>query len=167
MVQTFKSDFFHGLSETDIAEVLMYFEEAEFLKDTMLMNEGEKGAEMVLIMTGRVSVKVQGHYVKSFGAGTIVGEISLIDNGERTASIHALTDVAVLKLITANWLRLQHEQPTIAARLNFNLNCIMAKKFRSTVGMVRQLHAEVHSLEDKLGDVSFKRFKKILTKPLF
>jgi len=167
MGQTFKSDFFHGLSEADIATVLMYFEEAEFLKDTMLMTEGVAGDEMMLIMTGRVSVKVQGYYVKSFGAGTIMGEISLIDNGARTASIFALTDVAVLKLTTTSWLRLQNEQPKIFAKLNFNLNCIMAQKFRSTVQMIHQLHAEVHKLEAKLGDVSFKKFKQILTKPLF
>ncbi|HCC22904.1 TPA: hypothetical protein DF272_01860 [Candidatus Falkowbacteria bacterium] len=167
MPDLMESAFLHGLNEQEVFDLLQFFEVRHFLKGAVLLTEGVVGEEMLLIVSGRVSVKFEGHYIKSFGMGSVMGEISLIDHGERTASVIAETDVEVRTLSTSAWLRLRQERPDLASRISFNLNCIIAQKFRSSYARMKDLHREVHKLEAKLDSGSLKRIKKILTRDLF
>jgi uncharacterized Zn-binding protein involved in type VI secretion len=58
-----------------------------------LMTQGEPGDQFVVIASGEIEVIVDGQPIHRLGPGAGVGEIALLRNGPRTATVIALTDV--------------------------------------------------------------------------
>jgi Cyclic nucleotide-binding domain len=58
-----------------------------------LMEQGEEGQELFLILDGIVDVEVDGEEVAELGPGTLLGEMALLEGGKRTASVYATTPV--------------------------------------------------------------------------
>ena len=63
-----------------------------------LMREGDPGHEYLLIDTGSVEVTQGGRVVRTMGAGEGVGEIALLHDVPRTASVRALGPVGAFSL---------------------------------------------------------------------
>ncbi|MEM9520527.1 MAG: cyclic nucleotide-binding domain-containing protein [Actinomycetota bacterium] len=62
------------------------------------ITEGSKGAAFFLIMEGQAEVTKGGSRVAVVGSGEFVGEIALLSNSPRTASVTALSDCVVFAL---------------------------------------------------------------------
>jgi CRP-like cAMP-binding protein len=62
------------------------------------MREGEPGHEYVLIDTGEVEVSRAGRSVRVLGGGDGVGEIALMQDVPRTASVRAVGPVTAFSL---------------------------------------------------------------------
>jgi CRP-like cAMP-binding protein len=60
-----------------------------------LMQEGEPGAELFLLLDGVVDVEVNGDRVAEVGPGALLGERALLEGGKRTATVWAKTPVRV------------------------------------------------------------------------
>ena len=58
-----------------------------------LITQGEAGQELFLILDGIVDVEVDGEEVAELGPGALIGELALLEGGERTASVYATTPV--------------------------------------------------------------------------
>ena len=71
-----------------------------------LIRQGEPLRELLLILSGHVSVRVNGRQVAELGTGEILGEMALIDSSPPAATVVALDEVFVLSLAT----RLLHER---------------------------------------------------------
>ena len=59
----------------------------------VLAGEGRVGHEFVVIVEGTAKVMVGGQQVASLGPGDFFGEVALLDNGPRTATVIAETDL--------------------------------------------------------------------------
>ena len=60
-----------------------------------LMQEGEPGDELFLLLDGVVDVEVNGDRVAEVGPGALLGERALLEGGKRTATVWAKTPVRV------------------------------------------------------------------------
>ena len=72
-----------------------------FLKNEVLINEGETGSEILLLEKGIVDVLIKGGKVNSIDASVskdFVGEVGAILGTPRTATLVAATDVVALFL---------------------------------------------------------------------
>ena len=76
-----------------------------------LMREGEPGDEYVLIDRGDVEVSQAGRALRTLGSGSGVGEIALIHDVPRTASVSALGDVQGFSLDRDAFLEAVTGQP--------------------------------------------------------
>ena len=61
-----------------------------------LVEQGDEGRELFLILDGIVDVEVDGEEVAELGPGTLLGEMALLEGGKRTASVYATTQVRVV-----------------------------------------------------------------------
>jgi Cyclic nucleotide-binding domain len=61
-----------------------------------LMQQGEEGRELFLLLDGIVDVEVDGDEVAEIGPGALLGERALLEGGKRTASVWATTPVRVV-----------------------------------------------------------------------
>jgi Cyclic nucleotide-binding domain len=71
---------------------------------TRIVGQGEPGARFFVIAAGRVRVDIDGAAVRELGAGDWFGEIALLRDVPRTASVTALTDVTLWGLDRESFL---------------------------------------------------------------
>ncbi len=64
-------------------------------KGRTLINEGDEGHEVFLVLDGVVSVEVKGDELGQLGPGAVLGERALIEGGRRTATVRAVTPCRV------------------------------------------------------------------------
>ncbi|MEX1045933.1 MAG: cyclic nucleotide-binding domain-containing protein [Actinomycetota bacterium] len=64
-------------------------------KDDTLVEQGEEGDELFLLFDGVMRVEVDGEPVTEFGPGAILGEMAIVGEGKRTATLRAVTDCRI------------------------------------------------------------------------
>ena len=88
------------------------------------MRQGESGENAFIIEDGRVEITVESdgkkHVVGTRGEGAMLGEMSLIDNAPRTATVTALEDCTVLE-ITKNDFTRRLEQTDAVLRMTIQV----------------------------------------------
>ena len=93
-----------------MSELKSHLETVQFSQGTCLMREGSPGDACYLIVSGEVRVEVErpdfdSNGVASFmGPGAVCGELGLLDDSPRSASVYAHTDV-VARCLSADALR--------------------------------------------------------------
>jgi hypothetical protein len=63
--------------------------------DQTLVDQGEPGTELFLLLDGVLSVEVDGKPLAEVGPGAILGERALLEGGARTATLRAMTPIRV------------------------------------------------------------------------
>ena len=84
---------FSGLDRRELERIADAFKERRYGAGETMASEGQKGVGFFVIAEGTASVSVGGEPRGSLGPGDHFGEIALIDEGARTATIVAETDL--------------------------------------------------------------------------
>ncbi len=91
-----------------------------FLKDEVLISEGETGSEILLLEKGIVDVVIRGKKVNSIDASVtqdFIGEVGAILGMPRTATLIAATDGVVLSLPKIQLEAVLQKAPTLGLKL--------------------------------------------------
>ena len=83
---------------------------------SLIVDQGQTGREAFVVLAGTVIVKRNGKKVASFGPGTIVGELSLLDHGPRTATVICETDCTLLLLSQRTFLGVRRRRAGAGAQ---------------------------------------------------
>ena len=89
---------FAGLPDAALARIDGHMVEIEVEDGATLIRENERGREAFIVAEGIAEVRVGGVAVSSVAAGDLIGEVSLLDNGPRTATVVALTPLRLYVL---------------------------------------------------------------------
>jgi CRP-like cAMP-binding protein len=84
---------FSGLESRDLERIADTFKERKYSAGDTIAGEGQGGAGFFVIAEGTAKVTVQGEDRSTLGPGDYFGEIALIDEGARTATVTAETDM--------------------------------------------------------------------------
>ncbi|MFH0934989.1 MAG: cyclic nucleotide-binding domain-containing protein [Pseudomonadota bacterium] len=79
-----------------------------------LFNEGEHGDLMYVVMSGTVMIVINNKVVEAAEAGAIVGEMAMVDDGARSATVIAKTDSALLPIDRKRFNFLVQQTPNFA-----------------------------------------------------
>ena len=112
-----KVGLFHACSKAELGRIAAAADELALPAGAVLMREGERGREFVVIVEGTVEVLKDGAPIRTMGPGDFAGEIALVANVPRTATVVATTPVRVLVLSDRAFARLIHETPSIASKV--------------------------------------------------
>jgi len=82
--------------------------------DTNIMREGQTGAFMYVVKSGRVAIAIRGNVVEVVQPGGIFGEMALVDQSPRTASAATLTESELLQVDRPSLLAAVKAQPAFA-----------------------------------------------------
>jgi len=121
-------DLFASLDDKEAAKVAQLFKDRSYGAGDVIAEEGKHGVGFFVIESGTAKVTEHGEERKSLGPGAYFGEIALIDDGARTATVTAETDVAAHVLVAWDFRPLVKEDADLAWGLLEGL----AKLLRST-----------------------------------
>jgi CRP/FNR family transcriptional regulator len=100
---------FQELTDKELQSVAKYVREETFNPGDEIVTQGDSGGPFYMIVDGRANAIVDGRSRGTIGPGQAFGEISLLDSGERSATIRAETQVHALAITSWNFLSLLEE----------------------------------------------------------
>jgi CRP/FNR family cyclic AMP-dependent transcriptional regulator len=112
-----RAPLFEGLSRNELAELAQRSEDMELEPGTVLCREGEIGHEFFVIIEGEVEIERRGKSLGTRGAGDFIGEIALLEEVERTATVTAKTPLRVFVLTTTAFKRLVEQHPNVELKV--------------------------------------------------
>jgi CRP-like cAMP-binding protein len=84
---------FADLNKREVGQIARVFKERRFAEGETVVKEGSGGAAFFLIDSGEATVSIGGKEHSTLGPGEYFGEIALIDEGTRMATITAATEL--------------------------------------------------------------------------
>ncbi|HLP97287.1 MAG TPA: cyclic nucleotide-binding domain-containing protein [Sideroxyarcus sp.] len=93
-----------------------------------LFKEGDSGDLMYVLMAGHAEIVVHNRVVETAGAGAIIGEMAMIDDGSRSATIVAKSDCAFLPIGRKRFNFLIQQTPNFA----LHVMRVIADRLRKT-----------------------------------
>jgi CRP-like cAMP-binding protein len=108
---------FSACSKKELQRIAKASDEISLPAGHVLMTQGELGREAFVITEGTASVHRNGRKIAELGPGSAVGELSLLDRGERTATVKAITDLTVLVLGPREFGAVVDSTPSISGKL--------------------------------------------------
>jgi CRP/FNR family transcriptional regulator, cyclic AMP receptor protein len=105
---------FSGLSDDDLELLARQMKERRFSEGSAVTTEGAGAAGFFVIVEGNATVSVGGEVRATLGPGDYFGEIALIDEGTRSASITAATDILSYGLTAWEFKPFVEEHPQVA-----------------------------------------------------
>jgi CRP-like cAMP-binding protein len=136
-----------GLGPAECATLAGVLERRVYAKGQVVMAEGEESQELYLIARGTasVTVRVGGHArdnrLATFSAGTVFGEMALLDEAPRSATVRADDELVCYVLSREAFDRLTREHDAVALALLTNLGRELAARLRRANRTISQLEA--------------------------
>jgi CRP-like cAMP-binding protein len=136
-----------------------------FPAGAVIIQKGEPGDVMYIVKEGTVEVRDEKRLLDTVGPGGVVGEVALIDAGERSASVVAKTDCQLLPINEEQFVLLVERMPyfalqvmrVLADRLRRTTEQRRASQTRKPPGRVRKASTHKGSVRKT---VQRKRTKK-------
>ena len=164
------------LSFGDARKVVRYMVPKRIKAGAALIREGEKTNNdfMMLILSGDVRVESESSsgademIVTVMSAGSLIGEIGMINGTARSASCIASTELAVAVLSRSSMKKLIADEAEVAARFLLAISSRLAEHLRDTTNKLKkfvQLNAmlqnEVYMLMDSQGKSEQRRTTRL------
>jgi CRP-like cAMP-binding protein len=112
---------FEGLEPDARAAIAPWFELQQVSPGVNLTGEGASGYSFFVLRDGSATVSIDGDEVRTLGAGDFFGELALLGDGRRTATVTTTSPAQLLVLFGTEFRRLQQEHPELAAQIETNL----------------------------------------------
>ena len=105
---------FSNLDEKDLDQLSRQMHERRFPEGAEVTTEGATGAGFFVIIEGNADVSIGGEHRATLGPGDHFGEVALIDDGVRSASIKAATDLLCYGLTPWEFRPFVEDHPQVA-----------------------------------------------------
>jgi CRP/FNR family cyclic AMP-dependent transcriptional regulator len=112
-----RAPLFSELSKRELTQLARVTEDLEIPAGQVLCKEGETGREFFVIVEGEIDITSRGRRVAARGGGDFVGEIALLENTERTATVTAKTPLRVFVLTREDFRQLVRENPNVERKV--------------------------------------------------
>jgi len=119
---------FSGLSETDMAAISSLAVTRSFPKNTLVICEGDTSDSLYVVLSGKVKVFLSDEEGKEVtlnlqGAGEYFGELAILDEAPRSASVMTVEDTRLAVLSKAAFEKCMEQHATIALVVMRGLAC--------------------------------------------
>jgi CRP/FNR family cyclic AMP-dependent transcriptional regulator len=117
---------FSTFTEQQLSAVLAYVQHRRFPRGALIVRSGDETDALYIILSGRVKVLIQddqGHEVilSIMGSHDFFGEMGLLDDQPRSASVEALEPCEMLRLSKAGFVTCMKDNFDLAMRIIRNL----------------------------------------------
>jgi CRP/FNR family transcriptional regulator, cyclic AMP receptor protein len=108
---------FASCSKHELEEIAHIADEIDLSEGKEMTREGSRGREFFVLLEGDADVTKNGQSINKLGAGDFFGEIALVSDTPRTATVTATTPVRALVITDRSFRRLLDESPEIQRKV--------------------------------------------------
>lgn len=112
---------FDTLEAEELAAIASWFELEDVSSGVKLTGEGAMGYSFYVLRDGVATVSIDGDEVRTLAPGDFFGELALLGDGRRTATVTTNSPSQVLVLFGTEFRQLQQDFPEIFARIESGL----------------------------------------------
>jgi CRP-like cAMP-binding protein len=121
---------FERCSKSELQRIARLADEVNLPEGRELMREGERGQEFVILVEGRAEVRRKGRRVRELSGGDFLGEIALVADVPRTATVKTLTPVDILLMTARDFRTLMREVPSLQPKVMYALAMRLPPEFQ-------------------------------------
>lgn len=134
-----------GFARPEVEELLHHTVKREAKPNEAVMNEGEPGHTLYIILSGEVEVTAKTSdgecRLAKLGPGDTFGELCLLESWPRSATVRALSHVLLLEFARRDMLMI----PTLLPKLYRNVAYLLGSRLRNTNSVVSLIIDEHHA----------------------
>jgi CRP/FNR family cyclic AMP-dependent transcriptional regulator len=108
---------FAGCSKGELEEIAHIADEIDLAEGKEMIREGSRGREFFVLLEGDADVTKEGRSINTLGAGDFFGEIALVSESPRTATVTATSPVRALVITDRSFRQLLDESPEIQRKV--------------------------------------------------
>jgi CRP/FNR family cyclic AMP-dependent transcriptional regulator len=108
---------FADLSRRELDRLARWADDVDVKAGRDLMDQGAFPHEFMVIESGAAEVLVDGEHVADLGEGDFFGEMALLVEQRRTATVTATSDLRVIVMHERHFRAMEDEMPEVAARI--------------------------------------------------
>jgi CRP-like cAMP-binding protein len=108
---------FRELDPDDLAKIADWFHVQHAGGGVRLVGEGAPGYTFFVLVDGTAEVSVEGKPVAGLAQGDFFGEMAILGDGRRTATVTSTSPARLLVMFGTEFRRLKAEYPAVASRL--------------------------------------------------
>jgi serine/threonine protein phosphatase PrpC len=97
-----------------------------------VIKEGEAGEELYIVLAGRVTVSTDGTDIVDLQPGVHFGEMALVDQSPRSATIKAKESTRLLVVQRRSFYTLIRKEPVLAVKLLWSFVQVLSRRLRDT-----------------------------------
>jgi CRP/FNR family transcriptional regulator, cyclic AMP receptor protein len=112
-----RAPLFADLSKRELEKLARLSDDLELEPGSMLCQEGKIGHEFFVVVDGEVEVTRKGRRLKREGGDEFFGEIALIEDIPRTATVKAKTPVRLFVLTSRDFRQLVQSSPSVERKV--------------------------------------------------
>jgi CRP/FNR family cyclic AMP-dependent transcriptional regulator len=112
-----KVPLFAGCSKGELEQIAQIADEIDLNEGKEMTQQGSRGREFFVLLEGEADVTKDGQSINKLGAGDFFGEIALVADSPRTATVTATSPVRALVITDRSFRRLLDEQPEIQTKV--------------------------------------------------
>lgn len=124
--------FFAHLNYNELVKVVGLTQLRKVTAGEDFISEGDNGDELYVVLAGEVDVVKGDEVIVSLKAGAHIGEMALIDNAPRSATVRAKTESNLLVMRREEFFSIIRSEPVIATKLLWSFVQVLSGRLRET-----------------------------------
>jgi CRP-like cAMP-binding protein len=108
---------FSNCSKRELEQIAQIADEIDLREGKEMTRQGERGREFFVLLEGAADVTKDGRRINELGSGDFFGEIALVSDTPRTATVTATSPVRALVITERSFQRLLKDQPDIQSKV--------------------------------------------------
>jgi CRP-like cAMP-binding protein len=139
-------EIFKNIPADLIAKLSDSLQTISYKSGTPIINKGEEGDSMFIILNGQVKIHDDEHVVATMESGNYFGEFSLLDSAPRSMSVTAVNDVTTVSVQRELFFKILQNQPDVSQKIISTLTKRLRKQNESLINQFKTRESELTRL---------------------
>ena len=145
---------FQHMTYKELLAILGIARGRQFEKGQSIITEGAAGDELFVLFRGKVDVMKNGLQIASLKPGGHFGEMGLVDQAPRSATVTASETTSAISIDRDSLLKLMRRDSLLAVKLLWSFVQVLSERLRNTNEALADLKHELEQVREKATDDS-------------
>ncbi|MCB0289925.1 MAG: cyclic nucleotide-binding domain-containing protein [Calditrichaeota bacterium] len=147
---------FKGLNRKELAAVERILYRREYKSGEIIFHQGDPAAGMYIIEKGKVQVVFEPtqQVIAELHDGDFFGELALLDDSPRSATVIARMDCKMLGFFQSDLLDLIERTPRLGVKIVMRLLTVIGERLKKSNEQVQALQIKLYNLKQKRQNIA-------------